>query len=601
VRAGALRSERELSPVAVASLGVAGLALGAVSGVVADSGNAHGSAAVAVGRGVMVLLPIVIGVFIWQRLPDRRFGRLLVLGGLFNMLAALSGSGDALLYSAGRVATWLAEIVLFYLLLSFPSGRLRQPIDRLLFGAVSVVVLVLFVPTALLTDAYPVPSIWTTCTAGCPSNAFQVLAHEPSWVDQIVVPLRESLAAVLCVAVILRLVARIAEATTPMRRSLTPVLGGAVIHAVALPAAFGVRRADGATGLALTLTWVLAAGLPILAVGFLLGALRWRFTTANALYRMASQLQRRRDPQTVRGLLAETLEDPSLDLVMRGANGRWRDSAGTVVTLPSADARRAHTLIHDGDADVAAIVHDEALGEQRAFVEVAGAFAMMALANDRLSAKVEDSLQEVRESRERILSAAYDERRRIERDLHDGAQQRLVALQIKLDLASERSRAEHLPDAGQLHELTDEVGEALEDMRSLAAGVYPAVLADYGLYDALRAAARRSPVPVTVATGGVGRQSQDVEAAIYFCCLEALQNAAKHARARSIAIVVTDGDDVRFEIRDDGRGFDADHIDGGRGLTNIRDRVAAVGGSVVVESHGGTGTRIAGTIPHVAP
>ena len=588
--------------MAVAVLGLAGLAPSALCGLVAYRGNAPGDAVAAVGRSAMVLLPILAGLFVWKRLPERRFGRLLILGGLLSAVAALSGSGNDVVYSIGRVATWLVEVVLFYLILSFPSGRLRQPIDRLLFGAIVVVVLVLFVPTALLTDAYPAPSPWSTCTEGCPSNALQVLGHEPAWVEDVVLPLRESLASLLCVAVTLRLLVRMAEATTSMRRMLTPVFAGAVLHAVALPAAFALRREGGATHLALTLTWVLAAGLPVLAAGFLLGVLRWRFTTANVLYAMAAELQRRRDPRTVRAVLAETLEDPSLDLVLRHPDGRWRDAAGAVVLVPPRDPRRAHTLIRDGGADVAAIVHDEALAEQRPFVEAAGAFAMMALTNERLSAQVDSSLQEVRRSRERILAATYQERRRIERDLHDGAQQRLVALQIKLELASERSEAQHLPDAAELHQLTGEVGEALDDVRLLAAGVYPSALADYGLYDALRAAARRSPVPVTVAARELGRQSQDVEAAIYFCCLEALQNAAKHARARSVAVLVTDAeDDVRFEVRDDGQGFDPDRVREGRGLTNIRDRVAAVGGSLVVESGAGQGTRIAATIPHGPP
>ena len=597
-----LRSDAELSPVAVAFLVLAGLALSGLCGLVVYHGNAPGDAGATVGRTVMVALPILAGIFIWRRLPERRFGRLLILGGLLSAAAALSGSGDELLYSTGRVATWLAEAVLFYLILAFPSGRLTQPVDRVLFGAMAILVLVLFLPTALLVDAYPAPSPWSTCTTGCPLNAFQVLHREPAWTADVVLPLRESVVAVLCVAVTLRLVARMAGATTPLRRMLTPVFAAAAINAVALPAAFALRRAGVATGITLSLTWVLAAGLPILAVGFLLGVLRWRFTTANALYGMAAELQRRRDPRTVRAVLAETLEDPGLNVAMRGADGLWRDAAGALVVLPPPDQRRAHTLIRDGDTEIAAIVHDKALVEQRAFVEVAGAFALMALTNDRLSAQVDASLREVRESRERILAAAYAERRRIERDLHDGAQQRLVALQIKLELASERSEAERLPDAADLHRLTDEAGEALEDVRSLAAGVYPSALADYGLYDALRAVARRSPMPVTVAARDLGRQSQEVEAAIYFCCLEALQNAAKHAGARSVAVLVTDGeDDVRFEVTDDGAGFDPDRVRGGRGLTNIRDRVAAVGGTLVVESGVGRGTRVAAIIPHGPP
>jgi len=226
-----------------------------------------------------------------------------------------------------------------------------------------------------------------------------------------------------------------------------------------------------------------------------------------------------------------------------------------------------------------------------------GSLALMMAINKRLAAKVEASLQEVRRSRERILTVADEERRRIERDLHDGAQQRLVALQIKLELASERSAAARLPDAELLHQFGEDVGEALDEVRSLAAGVYPPLLVDCGLDEALRSVARRSPTPVSVRAQGIGRFPRQVEAVVYFCCLEALQNAAKHAGAGAVSIVVSDGRDLRFEVRDDGCGFDADRGDLGHGLTNLRDRLGAVGGTLLVESRRGSGTRVTGTIP----
>ena len=229
-----------------------------------------------------------------------------------------------------------------------------------------------------------------------------------------------------------------------------------------------------------------------------------------------------------------------------------------------------------------------------------GGLALMLLINKHLAAKVEASLQEVRRSRERILMVADEERRRIERDLHDGAQQRLVALRIKLELASERSAQEHLPDAELLHQFGEDVGEALDEVRSLAAGVYPPLLVDCGLGEALQSIARRSAMPVSVTANGIGRFPRQVEAVVYFCCLEALQNAAKHAGARAVSIVVSDGHELRFEVRDDGRGFDVDHDDLGHGLTNIRDRLGAVGGTLQVASRPHRGTRVAGTIPRTS-
>jgi signal transduction histidine kinase len=302
------------------------------------------------------------------------------------------------------------------------------------------------------------------------------------------------------------------------------------------------------------------------------------------------------DHEELRGALSESLADPSIELVYRSADHRWLDGAGREVTLPVDDLRRDYTLISDGDARVAAIVHDQALRDHRAFVQAVGSVALMVLTNQRLAAEVTTSLQEVRRSRERILTVADEERRRIERDLHDGAQQRLVALRIKLELARERSAEEHV-EAEQLHQFGEDVGEALDEVRSLAAGVYPPLLADCGLREALRSIARRSPMPVSVAAEGVGRFPRQVEAVVYFCCLEALQNAAKHAEASSVSIVVSDGRDLRFEVRDDGCGFDVEQVDLGHGLTNVRDRIVAVGGTLRVEARPGRGTRISGTIP----
>jgi signal transduction histidine kinase len=578
-------------------LGAVGCGLAVLTGLIAYTGNSPGDAAAAVVRGASVLLPIAVGLAMWSRQADPRFGRLLAAAGLLTFGAALGGSDDEVVYSIGRVAGWLVEVALMYLVLTFPSGRLRSRADRVLVLCVGFVVFGLYVPTALLTDAYPVPSTWTTCIDGCPGNAFQLVAQEPAWVGDIVLPLRETLTTIVLLAVSLRLMARIARASTAMRRTLTPVLAGAVIHAVALPAALGLRRAGGASEAVLTLTWVLASGVPVLALGFLLGAARWRLAVGAGLYRLAPKLHAGIDHETLRRAIAEALEDPDADLLYRSAKERWLDATGRPGTLPAAGSGRAYTVISDGDSDVAAIVHDEALRDQRPFVDAVGGLALVVLANQRLTARVEASLREVRRSRKRILAVADEERRRIERDLHDGAQQRLVVLRIKLELARELSAEQQLPHTDQLREFGEEVEDALDDVRSLAAGVYPSLLVDSGLDEALRSIARRSPIPTRVDARGIGRFPKELEAVVYFCCLEAFQNAAKHAAADSLSIAVSNGGDLRFEVRDDGCGFDVHRRVLGRGLTNINDRLAAVGGSLVVESRPGAGTSITGTIP----
>jgi signal transduction histidine kinase len=206
-------------------------------------------------------------------------------------------------------------------------------------------------------------------------------------------------------------------------------------------------------------------------------------------------------------------------------------------------------------------------------------------------------VEDLRASRQRLVSAQDEARRRLEQNLHDGAQQDLVALLIKARLA-----AQTIEDVAQgreaLEELRCDAATALENLRDLARGIYPPLLADRGLVEALNAHARKSPLPVTVRADDLGRFSQDTEAAVYFCCLEALQNIAKYAGACQAAVAVTSADSIlRFTVSDDGAGFDAACTPLGAGLRNMSDRLAALGGRLDVRSTPGGGTTIAGSLP----
>jgi signal transduction histidine kinase len=198
---------------------------------------------------------------------------------------------------------------------------------------------------------------------------------------------------------------------------------------------------------------------------------------------------------------------------------------------------------------------------------------------------------------------ADEQRGRIERDLHDGAQQRLVALRIELDLVAERIDAENGGDAERIRRLATEVDAALDELRSLARGIYPAALADRGLVDALRSVGRRAPLPTTVRAAGVStRYPREIESAAYFSCLEALQNAVKHARGATAVVIELSHDSfLRLEVRDDGPGFDPAAALPGVGLTSMRDRLDAVGGELAVVSAPGHGTRVIGRIPLRGP
>jgi signal transduction histidine kinase len=273
---------------------------------------------------------------------------------------------------------------------------------------------------------------------------------------------------------------------------------------------------------------------------------------------------------------------------------------------------RMAPIAHSGDL-LGLIVVERARGaaqfneeEERLLTELARQ-AGLALHNLRLDSALQASLDEVRRqaaelqaSRLRIVATADRERRRIERNLHDGAQQHLVALAVKMRLARQFVDRDLDKARGMLDQLGEDLSAAVDELRALAHGIYPPLLMDRGLVDALSAAARRAALPTSVEAGDVGRYSQEIEAAVYFCCLEAMQNAGKHAGEGASCVVSLREEEggLLFEVRDDGAGFDLATSGGhGAGFVNMGDRVGAIGGSVNVESAPGRGTRIYGLVP----
>jgi signal transduction histidine kinase len=228
--------------------------------------------------------------------------------------------------------------------------------------------------------------------------------------------------------------------------------------------------------------------------------------------------------------------------------------------------------------------------EEKLVADLAGQ-AGLVLANSRL-------IEDLRASRQRLVAAQDAERRRLERNLHDGAQQQLVALAVRLRLARSTASKDLAEADRMLGQLEGDVTDALENLRELARGVYPPLLADQGLAAAIEAQARRSPVPVRVEADGIGRYPQELETAVYFCTLEALQNAAKYAQANQVAVSLHENrGELELSIRDDGRGFDRAATPLGAGLQNMSDRLAALGGTLTVRSRSGAGTTIEGRVP----
>jgi signal transduction histidine kinase len=278
-------------------------------------------------------------------------------------------------------------------------------------------------------------------------------------------------------------------------------------------------------------------------------------------------------------------------------------------TLPAlGDATRAVEVRHQGEL-LGALSVTKRRGEnltpiEEKLVDDLAHQAGLVLKNVGLSADLQVRLDELRASRQRLVSAQDLERRRLERNLHDGAQQHLVALKVKLGLAEMLLARDPAKAAAILVQLKGDADEALETLRDLARGIYPPLLADKGLVVALESQARKATVLVRVESAGVARYAKDIEATVYFCVLEALQNVQKYAGASRVVVRLrasTDPDRLTFEVEDDGAGFEPATARNGAGLTNMNDRVDALGGTVTVISHLGAGTTVSGELPVQEP
>jgi signal transduction histidine kinase len=307
-------------------------------------------------------------------------------------------------------------------------------------------------------------------------------------------------------------------------------------------------------------------------------------------------------PARLRDALANALGDPMLRVAYWSqVEGRFVDAAGGPFELPGAGAGQAVTVLERNGAPEAAIIHDEVLLEEPGLVASVASAMRLAVENDRLTAEVEDQLAEVRASRARIVAAGDAERRRVERDLHDGAQQRLVSLTLALRLARTRLGDDADPAVRRsLDQASEEARAALAELRELARGIHPQILTSAGLHAAVESLAARSSAAVSVDIDPDARFEPAVEAIAYFVVSESLANIAKHAEAASVLVRAGwEGGALTLEVVDDGRGG-ADPL-AGSGLRGLLDRVSAVDGTLEVISPPGGGTRVVARIPAAAP
>lgn len=588
---------RTLAAGAVVGVVLAGLSVG----VALANRDSPWRVPSAVVGALTVAVPMGVGLYQWRWDPENRQGRLLVLLGGVCFGATLTASSNDLLYSTGRVAAWFVEPALIYVTLAYTRGHLTGRADRTIAATAWAVAVAAFLPQALLLERFPTPSVWGTCTSDCPANAFAVADTVFSPPGTVVTLGLEILAVGLFLSVVVATWRRLRRGSALLRRTVAPVLAVTMVRYVAYAVYLGLRRSGAAPEVLVPLGFVIEVLIPVSALGFFLGLLSWRVHAARALETLTVKL-RGDEPgdAALRRLLADALEDPSLELCFAGdGEVPWRDGAGRPVQLPQSAADRCVFQIPDSTTPVAAFHLDGALHDQRQFVDAVGACAFATLERRRLASALSSSVRDLEASRARLVAAADSERRRIQRDLHDDLQQRLVMLRIRLGVAAEG--AEGAADHPLLCALGADVEAIIDDFRAVTHRIYPSLLTDAGVEEALRAVALRSPTPVSVSAENLRTYPLEIESAVYFCALEALQNALKHARgATHVSIGLRDDGRLRLEVSDDGAGFVPARCPHGAGLANMRDRIEAVGGELFIRSDPGRGTTVGAAIPLAA-
>ncbi|MDA0172543.1 sensor histidine kinase [Solirubrobacter taibaiensis] len=590
-----------------AALGVVGAALCLVSvGFVVYSAPADEAVARGTISFLVIAVPIAAGLYALRVPENARFGFALLAAGFAWSSTALGESSESLAYSIGRVAGWLVFPSLIYLMLAFPQGRIGGGTGRALFRALIAVLVLMYLGSALVVEHYPPYTPWATCRDACPPNAFLLLTQEPAVIAAVVQPLRETLAIVLFSAAVVSMVVRWRAATSLTRRTLTPVVWASLLSVGLLAAFFLARRfaPEGRAAETLGLLWGLAVA--VLAAALWVGLMRRRLLVGEVLAGLTARLSNGVDACRLQEVLRVSLDDPTLEVLIPDGPVRWLDSSGHSHTRLPGGRGRTSTLIPDVNGTVAvALIHGNALRTDQELLTAVSSLVLGTVRHQDATSKLAAAMRQLEQSRRRIAEAGDLERARIERDLHDGAQQRLMMLRIRLSLVEEQLRPDTAAGADAVHDLGDEAERTLDELRSLAHGVYPAILNDRGLEDALRSLAAITTVPLHLQTRGLKRLPTELETAVYFTCLEAVQNAIKHAPSAS-AVWVRLGqgaDTLSIEVRDDGPGFTAprEPANGSvplhAGLRNMRDRLEAVGGSLTIDSAPGRGTRVIGRVP----
>lgn len=528
--------------------------------------------------GIWITIPYIgAGLLAWWRRPDSRFGLLMIFAGFGIFLSVFSWANSIALYTVGQAFDFLPAALLIHLTLAFPSGRLERPPEQLVVVAAYIVGGGFVIARMMLGGVDP------------PTMLQVVSSPDAALIVERVILLGLSL---ISLAGIVVLAVRRRERGRPLRRWVALLIDSfaLVLLMIALlflagtfgwPAFEAIRR----------MTFLIIGAAPI---AFLIGLLQARLARS-AVGDLVVELQQDPTPDHVGGALARALRDPSLTLAFWLPEfGRYVDLDGNAVETSDGDGRASTPIDRDG-AHVAVLLHDADLHDEPELLAAVTAAAGMALDNARLQAELRARVDELRGSRARILEAGQQERQRLERNLHDGAQQRLIALSLDLGLLEEGSDFDSEARA-RLGRARGEIAASLAELRDVSRGLHPAVVSGHGLAVALESLAARAPVPVHLVVTVDGRMPEAIEIAAYYVVAESLANVAKHANASSATVEVrrTDGQ-AMIEVIDDGIGGADTEM--GSGLRGLADRVEALDGRLRMWSPLGGGTRLKAEIP----
>ncbi len=517
------------------------------------------------------------GLIAWRRRPDSRSGALMTATGFAFFVPALLFPRDSSL--AVTTASLVADLwILFFvplILTLLTAGRLRSRIDWGLEWAFIVGCVVLQLVFLLFSEQE--------------RNLLAVFPDDG--IADVIDKAQRGILVGACAATAYVVGARWARASRPRRRALLPGVAGMLV--LTMFAALLVN--DLVAGeRSQALLWIAACSLVSVPAAFLAGLLRSRLARGALADLMLTIRTTRGD--SLEAALGRTLHDPELVVAYRLPESLgYADSAGRPVLVPPVDADRSSAAVERDGCEIATLIYDASLDDDPELVEAVSAAAAIAIENERLQAESAQRVVELQASRERIVAAGDAERRRLERNLHDGAQQRLVAIALQLRLLQGRIQSDPAAAEELATAASDELALSLAELRELARGIHPAVL-EHGLAAALQSLATRSVVDTSLDYELAGPLPEQVELAAYFVASEALANVAKYAHASSVRIRMWREEDVaRIEIADDGVGGAAGR--GGSGLRGLADRVEALEGTLSVSSPPAQGTTVTASLP----